>query len=287
MRVLLTGASGQLATDILLTLADAGDDVTAPDRANLDITDRDAVRSAVHAFRPSVIINCAAWTAVDACEGDPDRALAVNGTAVGVLAEVADSVGAHLVHVSTDYVFSGTLDRPYTEQDVPDPLSAYGRSKLAGERAALANLPTATIVRTSWLCGEHGPNMVKTILRLAGGDAPLRFVDDQRGSPTFTADLAPLLRVLAVTRVPGIVHATNQGAVSWYEFARSVLAADGHDPDRVTAVSTSDLQPPRPAPRPANSVLANIALQTVGIPLLRPFGEPLHELVARLPRSKR
>ncbi|MEI7992833.1 MAG: sugar nucleotide-binding protein, partial [Actinomycetota bacterium] len=197
------------------------------------------------------------------------------------------SVHAHLVHVSTDYVFSGLLDRPHTEQDVPDPLSAYGRSKLAGERAALASLPTATVARTSWLCGEYGPNMVKTILRLAGGDAPLRFVDDQRGCPTFTADLAPLLRLLAVTRVPGIVHATNQGAMSWYEFARSVLAADGHDPDRVTPVSTSDLQPPRPAPRPTNSVLANIVLSTVGIPLLRPFGEPLHELVARLRRSQR
>ena len=229
MRVLVTGAGGQLGTDLVAHCAARGDEVSAHARATLDVTDRDAVRTAVHAASPDVVVHCAAWTAVDACESDEERAFAQNALAVRWVAEACASTGAHLVHVSTDYVFDGTLDRPYHEHDVPAPRSAYGVSKLAGEREALAIGTAATVVRTSWVCGEHGPNMVKTIMRLARSQPTLSFVSDQVGHPTFTADLAPVIRRLALDRLSGGVHVTNQVACSWYRFACEVVAAMGLD----------------------------------------------------------
>jgi dTDP-4-dehydrorhamnose reductase len=279
MRVLVTGAGGQLGRDVVEHCELEGDEVLALDRARLDVTDREAVLAGVGAARPDVVVNCAAFTAVDRCETEPEVAHAVNAVAVGHLADAARAAGAHLVHVSTDYVFDGTLDRPYREDDRPNPLSVYGRSKLAGERAAG---PDASVVRTSWVCGEHGSNMVHLVLRLAGEHRELAFVDDQRGRPTFTADLAPALRRLAVARSNGIFHVTNQGSVSWYEFVREVLAAAGHDRDLVRPIATADLRPPRPAPRPANSVLDDARWRACGFPPLRDFREPLGELVARL-----
>jgi dTDP-4-dehydrorhamnose reductase len=279
MRVLVTGAGGQLGRDVVLACAQAGDDVIGLSRGELDVTDRGAVLHAVHALAPHAVVHSAAWTAVDACEGDPEHAFAVNALAVRWVAEACRRSGAHLVHVSTDYVFSGTKAGPYVEWDEPDPLSVYGRSKLAGEREVGLE---ATIVRTSWVCGEYGANMVKTILRLAGEHDRLSFVDDQRGHPTFTADLAPMLRRLAVERRPGVHHVTNQGEVSWFEFAQAVLAAAGLDPDRVNPISTAELHPPRPAPRPANSVLDNAVLRLSGLPPLADFREPLARLVAAL-----
>jgi dTDP-4-dehydrorhamnose reductase len=282
MRLLVTGGGGQLATDLARVAAAAGDDVAAPGRDQLDVGNRDSVLAAITSWRPDVVVNAAAWTAVDACESDPDRADLTNGLAVRWLAEGADRVGAHLVQISTDYVFDGTLDRPYHEADVTGPRSAYGRSKLLGEHEALALGARASVVRTSWVCGVHGANMVKTILRLAGEPGTLRFVDDQVGHPTFTHDLAAALRRIAIDRVSGVVHATNHGAVSWFEFARAVLSAAGHDPSRVEPVATADLHPPRPAPRPANSVLDNRVLRAVGHPSLRDFREPLAEVVSAL-----
>jgi dTDP-4-dehydrorhamnose reductase len=278
-RILITGAAGQLGVDLVATCEAAGDEVVALDRASLDVGDRDAVLVAIAEATPDVVINGAAWTAVDACEADPERAMRDNGDAVRWLREACDATGAHLVQISTDYVFDGTLDRPYVETDTPNPQSVYGRSKLAGEHAAG---PEATVVRTSWVCGEHGGNMVKTVLRLIDSHPTLSFVDDQRGCPTFTADLAPLVRRLAVERRSGVFHATNQGAVSWYEFVRDVVEAAGADPGRVRPIATAELDPPRPAPRPANSVLENAALAAAGIPLLRDYRAPLAELVARL-----
>jgi dTDP-4-dehydrorhamnose reductase len=262
----------------------AGDDVLAADHATLDVTDRDAVIGAVTTWRPDAVVHGAAWTAVDACESDPGRAFAVNALAVRWIAEGCDLTGAHLVHLSTDYVFDGTLDRPYHEWDRTNPQSVYGASKLAGEQEALALGPAATVVRTSWLSGEHGPNIVKTVLRLAreGSAGSMPFVDDQRGCPTFTADLAPALRRIALDRRAGRYHVTNQGAVSWYEFAGEILAAAGLDRALVRPITSAELDPPRPAPRPANSVLDNAALRGAGIPLLRDFREPLAELVASL-----
>jgi dTDP-4-dehydrorhamnose reductase len=245
----------------------------------LDVTDRDAVLQAVTTLRPHAIVNCAAWTAVDACESDPDRAFAANALAVRHIAEGARRVGAHVCQISTDYVFDGTKPEPYTEWDTPAPRSMYGASKLAGERELDVD---ATVVRTSWVCGEHGANMVKTILRLASERDELSFVDDQRGHPTFTDDLATVIRRLVIDRRPGLFHVTNQGAVSWFEFAQAVLAAAGLDPARVRPIATADLDPPRPAPRPANSVLDNAVMRLSGLALLPDFREPLDRLVKAL-----
>ena len=282
MRVVVTGAGGQLGHDLLLAGARAGDEVIGFAHADLDITDRDAVHAAVDAMAPDVVINAAAWTAVDACESDPARAFAVNATAVRWLAEACERSGARLVQLSTDYVFDGTADRPYVETDEPNPLSVYGSSKLAGDREATALGRRALVVRTSWVAGEHGANVVKTILRLAAERDEFTFVADQRGCPTFTADLAPMLLQLAGAGWSGTAHVTNQGAVSWYELAREVVAAAGRDPAIVRPIATAELDPPRPAPRPANSVLDNAALRAAGVPLLRDFREPLAELVAQL-----
>lgn len=282
MRLLVTGAGGQLGRDVVAFAEAAGDEVVAFDRHGLDVTDRDAVLGAITMLRPDAVVHCAAWTAVDACEADPDRALRANGLAVRWIAEACHRVDAHLVHVSTDYVFDGELDRPYHEWDAPNPKGSYGRSKLAGEREALQLGPNAAVVRTSWVCGEHGANMAKTVLRLAAERPSLAFVADQRGCPTFTADLAPVLRRLALDRRSGVHHVTNQGAVSWFEFAQEVVAAAGGDRAMVHPISTVDLDPPRPAPRPANSVLDNAALRLAGLPMLRDFREPLAELVTKL-----
>jgi dTDP-4-dehydrorhamnose reductase len=279
--ILVTGAGGQLGTDLAAACVAAGDELVALDRSSLDVSDPEAVAASIAAYRPDVVVNCAAWTAVDACEADPERAHRVNADAVAFLRTACDANGAHLVQVSTDYVFDGTLDRPYVETDAPNPRSVYGASKLAGERAAGRD---ATIVRTSWVCGAAGSNMVATVLRMLPERDVLSFVDDQRGCPTFTADLAPVVRRLAAERVGGIFHVTNQGAVSWYEFVRDIVAAAGRDPAIVRPISTAELDPPRPAPRPANSVLANAALAAAGIPLLRHYREPLRELVAELDR---
>ena len=279
MRVLITGAGGQLGHDLVLHCAAMGDDVIEADRRALDVGDRDAVHGAIAGLHPDIVVNTAAWPAVDACEGDRPRAFRVNALGPRWVREATELCGAHLVQLSTDYVFDGSLDRPYHEWDVPNPPSVYGQSKLAGE---IEVGPAATLVRTSWVSGANGNNMVKTVLRLAAEHPSLTFVDDQRGCPTFTSDLAPMVRRLAVDRRAGAYHVTNQGAVSWYQFVRDVVSAAGHDPDMVEPISTDDLQPPRPAPRPANSVLDNAALRESGIPLLRHYREPLGELVEQL-----
>lgn len=279
MRVLITGAGGQLGRELVRSFTLDGHEVHGLDRTALDITDRDAVFAAVVGLAPDAIVHPAAWTAVDACEGDPERAFLVNALATRFLVEAARLVDAPVHYVSTDYVFDGTKVAPYVEWDEVAPASVYGASKLAGERELD---PGSSIIRTSWVCGEHGANMVKTILRLADGPDDLRFVDDQIGHPTFADDLASMIRRLVVDRRSGTFHVTNQGAVSWYEFAKEVLSAAGHDPSRVHPVATADLQPPRPAPRPANSVLDNAALRSSGLALLDDFRVPLTRLVGRL-----
>ena len=280
LRILVTGAGGQLGTD-LVRLA-ARHEVIATTSATLDVASRDSVLAAVTSTAPDLIFHAAAWTAVDACESDPERAFRVNAFGCRNLAEAARLTGAHLVAVSTDYVFDGSKREPYNEWDQPNPLSVYGCSKRAGEIEVLAQVPDATVVRTAWVCGRNGSNMVKTILRLAEGDAKLRFVDDQRGCPTFTDNLASMLLNLGIGRRPGVFHVTNQGPTTWFRFAQDVLAAAGHDPERVLAISTADLDPPRPAPRPANSVLDNAALRMSGIPLLPDYHEPLERTVKAL-----
>ncbi len=278
MRVLVTGSAGQLGIDLVRTCTEAGDEVIACDRSTLDLGDRDSVAQAITGTRPQVVVNAGAWTAVDDCESDPDRAWRVNALGVRWVTDAARQVGAHVVQVSTDYVFDGTKPTPYVEWDPTAPVSVYGRSKLGGE---LETDPAATVVRTAWVCGAHGANMVKTVLRLA--DRPeLAFVDDQRGSPTFTADLAAAIRRLAVARLPGTFHVTNQGETTWYGFVRDILEGAGHDPDKVRPISTAELDPPRPAPRPANSVLDNAALRLGGFELLPHYRDALARTLQEL-----
>ena len=301
MRVLITGALGQLGQELLdVFAADGHHEIIAADVepvieaatakgtvAHLggvdllatDITDRDAVLAALTSIEPDVVVHPAAFTAVDLCESEVDAAYKVNVLGTRHIAEGARRIGAPVFYVSTDYVFDGTKDAPYLEWDQTNPQSIYGVTKLAGERELD---PGSTIMRTSWVCGYHGNNMVKTILRLSKEHETLSFVDDQRGHPTFAADLARGIKRLVVDRRPGVFHLTNQGAVSWFEFAQAVLEASGQDPERVKPVKTSDLQPARPAPRPANSVLDNAALRLSGVPLLPDFREPLGVLVKRL-----
>ena len=264
--------------------ATPADDVVGVGHRQLDVSNRDQVHAALSSLRPDVVVNCAAWTAVDDCESDPARALANNGLAVRWMAEACEHVGARLVQLSTDYVFDGLLDRPYVESDRPSPLCVYGQSKLVGETEASALGTAATIVRTSWVCSSNGSNMVKTIMRLASERDELTFVDDQVGNPTFTCDLAPMIRRLAIDGRSGIHHVTNQTSTSWYGFAREVVAAMGKDPRMVRAITTAELQPPRPARRPANSMLDNSVLRAAGLPMLRDFTEPLRETVAALRR---
>jgi len=254
----------------------ASHEVVALDRAALDVGDRDSVLAAIGSTRPDAIVHCAAMTAVDACESEQDRAFLVNALGTRFVMEGARRAGAYVVALSTDYVFDGTKTEPYDEWDTPNPMSVYGQSKLAGEFEL--DLQCA-VVRTSWVIGRYGANMAKTILRLAAGDGTLRFVDDQRGCPTVAGDLAGMLRTFVVERLPGTWHVTNQGAVSWFEFAGDVLRGAGGDPARVEPITTADLDPPRPAPRPANSVLDNRALRLAGRPLLPDFRESLPALV--------
>jgi dTDP-4-dehydrorhamnose reductase len=282
MRVLVTGASGQVGTEVVAVCRAAGDDVVACTHTTLDVTDRDAVLAVITTCAPDAVVHAAAWTAVDACEADPDRAFAVNALGARHVAEATGLAGARLLYLSTDYVFDGTKPEPYVEWDVPNPRSVYGASKLAGEHEVATLGIAATVVRLSWVCGAAGPNMVKTVLRLAADPGELRFVDDQRGRPTFADSAAPLLRRLLVERRPGLFHVTNRGAVSWFEFARAVLDAAGADAARVVPIRTADLVPARPAARPANSVLDNAALRLSGLPLLPDFHEPLARLVREL-----
>ncbi len=280
MRILVTGSNGQLGSEVLPRLAaQTHHHVLGIDLHNCDITNRDQVLGAIGEFRPEAIIHGAAMTAVDLCETEAETAFQVNSLATRFVADGARRVGAHLVYLSTDYVFDGSKIGPYLEWDQPNPQSVYGLSKLGGEREID---PGWAVARTSWVCGQHGNNMVKTILRLAAEHETLRFVDDQIGHPTFASDLAEMVIKLAVERVSGTFHTTNHGAVSWFEFAQAVLSAAGLNPDRVQPVSTADLLPARPARRPANSVLDNFAWRYHGFTPSRHFSEPLGEVVEAL-----
>jgi dTDP-4-dehydrorhamnose reductase len=277
--ILLTGASGQLGHELLEAFAGGGDTIVAPSRAALDVADREAVLQVAGQVRPHTIVHAAAWTDVDGCEADPDRAFAVNALGTRHVAEAARLVGARVCYVSTDYVFDGTAGRPYNEWDRPNPLSVYGRSKWGGE---VELSPEDTIVRTSWVCGRWGRNFVKSVLARAGAGQALRVVDDQVGCPTFADDLAGMVRRLVVARLPGLYHVTNQGATSWYRFACDILTAAGLDPATVVPITTAELDPPRPAPRPPMSVLDNAALRLGALPLLADHREPLDRLVRYL-----
>ena len=280
VKVLITGSAGQLGTDLVASAKRSGLEVVATSHADLDITDRDQVARKFAQVAPAVVIHAAAWTAVDACESDPQKAIRINGDGTANVVNAARQVGARVIYISTDYVFDGTKSTPYIESDLPNPQSVYGASKLAGEQAV--DLSLDAVVRISWVCGEHGNNMVKTILRLASTRPTLTFVDDQIGSPTFTSDVAPALIDFATQSRTGIWHITNQGATSWFGFAQDVLRAAELDPNRVKPIATADLRPQRPAKRPANSVLENAQMRQANMTLLDDYHTPLQRLVDRL-----
>src|ERR1700722_1878690 len=253
MRILVTGAGGMLGLDVCAAAGDAGFDVHGLPRTDLDITDSTTVETVVSRLRPDAIVNCAAWTDVDGAESAYDAALQVNGAGSGFVARAAAACGAWVVHVSSDYVFDGQAGSPYVESDPTGPLSAYGRSKLAGERAVASEASEShTIVRASWLFGTGGKCFPKTILRLAAERDSISVVDDQLGCPTFTGHLASAVVSLCEQQVPGVVHVAGGGECTWYGFARSIVAAAGVECEVLPGL-TSDLE--RPAPRPAYRVM--------------------------------
>jgi dTDP-4-dehydrorhamnose reductase len=275
-RWLVTGAGGMLGTDLVAVLTSRGEPVTGMDRASLDVTDGAAVTDAIARCRPEVVVNCAAWTAVDGAEASEEQALAVNAGGAANLAAACAGVGARLVQISTDYVFPGDAGRPYAEDDVPAPRTAYGRTKLAGERAVLGRLPgSGYVVRTAWLYGAHGPSFVRTMMKLQDQRPTADVVDDQHGQPTWTVDVAQQIVALVHSAAePGIYHATSSGQTTWFGLAREIFGLLGADPSRVCPISSSALS--RPARRPAYSVLGHGAWAEAGIPPVGEWRTALH-----------
>ncbi len=272
---MVTGAAGMLGRDVLSAATDAGLEPIALARAELDVTDGAAVDAAMAEHRPEIVVNCAAWTDVDGAEAEEARALAVNGPGAGHVARAARAQGAWTIHVSSDYVFDGAKRLPYLETDPTGPVSAYGRTKLAGEAAVAEAAPDRhTIVRSSWLFGAAGPCFPATILRVASERDQLTVVDDQVGCPTFTGHLAPALVALAKEPVTGIVHVAGGGCCSWFDFAGEIVARAGLDA-LIVPGSTAELG--RPAPRPAYSVLRS---GRAGVPQLPPWEQGLEAFLA-------
>jgi dTDP-4-dehydrorhamnose reductase len=272
-RLVITGAGGQLGSALAAEAARQGRDVLALTSSQWDITDPAAAQRIIQSG--DVVVNCAAYTNVDGAESDEARAHAVNAEGPEHIARACAAAGAQLIHISTDYVFSGTADRPYEPGDETGPLSVYGRTKLSGELAVLAALPEATVVRTAWVyTGGTGNDFVAAMRRLAAGEGAVEVVDDQTGSPTYVGDLAAALLRVADERVHApVVHAANQGAVSRFELARAVFAGVGADPQRVRPVSSE--AKPRPAPRPRYSALGARVSAEAGLTPLRPWRDAL------------
>jgi dTDP-4-dehydrorhamnose reductase len=262
---LVTGAGGMLGQDLISLLRQRGTAATGLARPMLDVTDAVAVNAAIAQVRPGIVVNCAAWTAVDLAESQEAAALAVNGGGAANVAAACAAVGAGMIQLSTDYVFDGTAARPYAETAAPAPATAYGRTKLAGERAVLEHLPeSGYVVRTAWLYGAHGKNFIRTMIELERRQQTVAVVDDQRGQPTWTAAVtAQIIALVSAGAPPGIYHATCSGETTWFGLAREVFRLLGTDPDRVTPTTTSAMA--RPAPRPAYSVLGHAGWERAGL----------------------
>lgn len=269
-RILLTGIAGQLGGELQQTLAPLGE-VMGVDRHKLDLTQPDKIRQVIGEFKPNVIVNAAAYTAVDKAETETELANAINGTAPTIMAEAAQQLGAALIHVSTDYIFDGKKNTPYTEDDKPDPINAYGQSKLLGEEGVLKYCDRALILRTAWVYGAQGKgNFVKTMLRLGAERDELRVVVDQVGTPTWTGDLASaiarLVQSLKSDTLTGIYHFTNSGAISWYDFAVAIFEEAQQigfplQVKQVLPITTAEY--PTAAARPAYSVLSTQKISNV------------------------
>jgi dTDP-4-dehydrorhamnose reductase len=275
VRILLTGAGGQLGHDLEVTLR--AHELHVYDHAALDIANRDAVLYEIERVRPQWVINAAAFNDVDGAETAVETAFAVNGTGPGYLADAAKGVGASIVHISTDYVFDGRKGTPYTEEDLPNPLSVYAQSKYEGERRVLESGASACVLRTAWLYGRHGRNFVKAILAAASRGGPLRVVADQVGSPTATADLAHAMAQLIQRPVRGLFHVANAGSCSRFEFAQAIVrgAVD------VQPISTAESA--HPAARPANSSLATVRWNVAGLTPLRSWRHALDDFLSDSP----
>ena len=277
-RWLIIGAKGMLGHDLMEVVAEAGNAVIGMDLPEIDITSSESVAAALDSARPDVVVNAAAYTAVDAAEEHEDVALRVNGDGPRVLAAaISARPGIRLVHISTDYVFGGDAIEPYAEDAPPAPRSAYGRTKLAGEVAVRDALPgRAFIVRTAWLYGVHGANFVKTMLALEAIKPKISVVDDQRGQPTWSRDLARQIVLLVGSGAPaGIYHGTSSGQTTWFRFTQDIYRLIGADPQRVHPTTTDTF--PRPAPRPAFSVLGHDRWATVGLNPIRDWRDALAE----------
>ncbi|MFF3731552.1 dTDP-4-dehydrorhamnose reductase [Streptomyces sp. NPDC002476] len=280
-----------LGRDLLARLADEDVTVVAADRKVVDVADPGSVRAAFEKHRPAVVVNCAAWTAVDDAETMECSALLVNGTGPEILAAACREHGAVLLQVSTDYVFAGDAEKPYAEDDPTGPRSAYGRTKLAGERAVLGTLPdTGYVVRTAWLYGAGGGNFVRTMIRLEGVKDTLDVVDDQRGQPTWTVDLADRLvrlgqAALAGTAPAGVYHGTGGGETTWFGLTREIFRLLGADPERVRPTTSAAFA--RPAPRPAYSVLGHDCWSVAGIEPIRDWREALEAAFPALVAAER
>jgi dTDP-4-dehydrorhamnose reductase len=281
-RWLVLGAGGMLGRDLVTVLRQREEAVIASTRGDLDVTDGREVGAAVRRHRPDYVVNCAAWTAVDAAEQHPGQALAVNGRGAENVAAACAATGTRLVHLSTDYVFGGDAARPYPEEHPPAPGTAYGRGKLAGENAVLGLLPRSGLVlRTAWLYGAHGASFATTMIERAAGHGPVDVVDDQWGQPTWTVDVARQIAALADAGArPGIYHATSAGETTWCRFAREIFRLLGADPARVRAVGSDRF--PRPARRPRYSVLGHDGWARAGVPPIRDWRPALAEALPRL-----
>ncbi|MGD8237517.1 MAG: dTDP-4-dehydrorhamnose reductase [Armatimonadota bacterium] len=279
-RTLVTGAEGMLGTDLCDALRAAAPDtrdVIGLDLPEFDVTDLAECRSRIPDLRPDCVIHCAGYTNVEGCTHDPIRAYAVNGDGTRNVAEVAEDVGAHVVYLSTDYVFDGAKGRPYVEQDTPNPINAYGESKLLGEEHVRSLCGRWHIVRTQWLFGPNGPSFPAAILKAARRDGRVRAVGDQVGSPTYTRDLSQLIcRILELPT--GIYHATNSGSASWHDVAAVALEAAGLTGVELQSIPAAEWD--SPTARPAHSVLENAALRAAGVPAARPWDEALREFLA-------
>jgi len=263
MKLLVTGAAGMLGREVVAAAERLGHEVAAWDLPECDLTDAGATLAAIRRLEPRAVVNCAAYTNVDAAEADEATATLVNGDAAGNVARACAAAGARLVHVSTDYVFDGSKREPWIESDATSPLGAYGRSKLHGEDLVRAELPDHAIVRTAWLFGPHGPNFVSTMLRLAAERDEVQVVTDQVGSPTFAGHLAPALVDMAERTDTGIFHGAGAGSCSWYELTLEAYDAAGV---ACRVLPTTAEQFARPAPRPAYSVLGSEREHPITLP---------------------